>query len=127
MFIYNLKLPLIYAYTFQLLLDNGLDVDSKNNDGRTALFLSVLGKHGVVAEKLVQRGANVRLVDKYGWSPLHVTAARGQLKLSKILIGHGGSLWHAIAFWRTASHWLTGFVRKCFKTVYRFRIFRHRK
>ncbi len=112
---------------FQLLLENGLDLDSKNNDGRTALFLAVLGKHGAVAEKLVHQGANVKLVDKYGWSALHVTAARGQLKLSKILIGHGGSLWHAIAFWRTASHWLKGCVRRCFKKVFKFKIFRYRK
>ncbi|MEW9097092.1 MAG: ankyrin repeat domain-containing protein [Clostridiaceae bacterium] len=59
----------------QFLLDNGVDVNDKNDDGNTALF-TVLYPN--IAEMLIENGANINERNKFGDTPLHCLAANGE-------------------------------------------------
>lgn len=58
---------------YKLLKNNGADINYRNNEGLTLLHIfSELGKADVV-KFLIAEGANVNIVDAYGFNPLHHT------------------------------------------------------
>ncbi len=56
----------------QLLLNSGADVKMKNNDGQNVLFrISNGGVTPEMIKDMIQRGADPKMIDKYGQTPLH--------------------------------------------------------
>ena len=73
------------------LIANGVDVNTKNQDGATLLHLAVQNLHISIAEILLSKGANVSVHDEYGITPLHVAAQTGQLSVVKRLMSMGAN------------------------------------
>jgi ankyrin repeat protein len=71
------------------LLEQGVDVDSCNEDNRTPLHRAAYKGNVDVVRLLIERGAEVDLRDKFGWIPLHSASRYGHLEVSRILINHG--------------------------------------
>lgn len=51
-------------------LNSGIDINAKDEDGRTALMYAAYNGHTVIMEKLIQKGASVNLTDTYGRTAL---------------------------------------------------------
>ena len=70
-----------------LLQKEGVDVDCKDEDGRTPLsWAAAEGQLEVVKLLLEKEGADVDCKDKYGRTPLWWAAVRGQLEVVKLLL-----------------------------------------
>lgn len=74
------------------LLDRGVDVNSVNDDGMTALQLAATTQEPSTVELLLKRGANVHLLDCNRVTPLWRVAYKlnGNAKIAKLLL-EGGS------------------------------------
>jgi len=70
----------------------GLDVEARDQDGRSALHLAVLCFHAEIARWLLENGANVNARDNHGNTPLHSFAATTELEFARELIQHGADL-----------------------------------
>ncbi|CAI0455344.1 unnamed protein product [Linum tenue] len=68
------------------LVKHGLDIDSIDKGGRTALHKAVIGKKEAVISHLLRRGAIPHIRDKDGASPLHYAAEVGAIQSVKLLI-----------------------------------------
>jgi ankyrin repeat protein len=72
--------PIIYANTtsiIDIMLENGADIDSTDEDGDTPLLSKVFGSHKEIVEHLLARGADVNKSNKYGQTPLHWASCDG--------------------------------------------------
>lgn len=89
----------------------GVNPDSSNEDGLTALHQCCIDDNGEMLALLLEYGANVNAEDSEKWTPLHAAATCGHLKLvrcplnplinidndsfpfgSRLLIAHGANL-----------------------------------
>jgi ankyrin repeat protein len=99
--------PLHAAVTYQLmdivnlLLDYNADVNGVDQDGNTPLHIAIhlyvdspfRFRYGLIADQLIERGANVLVRDAYGSTPLQSALARGlQNTAMLILRKEGGSV-----------------------------------
>ena len=79
----------------QVLLECGVDVNSKNNVGSTPLdFASLGGRHNEprVARLLIEYGANPNTRDMVGLTPLHRASKGGRTEVLRLIIEHGASV-----------------------------------
>ena len=60
----------------------GTDVNTKDEDGRTALHLAASNGHTEIAKLLLANNADVNVIDAVGQTPLIIAVARGQMKSS---------------------------------------------
>jgi len=74
------------------LLMMGVDPDSTNEDGLTALHQCCIDDSEEMMKLLVDFGANVNAKDSEQWTPLHAAATCGHLHLVKYLIEKGANL-----------------------------------
>ncbi|XP_076358164.1 protein phosphatase 1 regulatory subunit 16A-like [Tachypleus tridentatus] len=74
------------------LLKSGVDPDSTNEDGLTALHQCCIDNNEEMIELLFEFGANVNAKDHELWTPLHAAAACGNLNILKHVIEKGGDL-----------------------------------
>ncbi len=58
----------------QKLLDNGMDVDTTDRQGRCLLSAAIIAEKPNVAMLIIERGPNLNLQDVNGWAPLHFAA-----------------------------------------------------
>lgn len=72
-----------------LLAHPGLQVDTANAAGETALMIAALRGDRAVAEQLLGRGAQV---DREGWSPLHYAASGPATPLVALLLDRGAAI-----------------------------------
>ena len=73
------------------MVEHGVDVNVKDNDGSTPLIKVVWHGHLDVVKYLVSQGADVNEA-KNGWTPLHRAAARGHLDVVKYLVSQGADV-----------------------------------
>ena len=76
----------------QRLVNEGADVNAKNEVGWTALQLASLYGYDKVAKLLIKNGAKVDAKDKAGWTALHHASWNGQLRTSKLLVAEGADV-----------------------------------
>lgn len=78
----------------KFLLQNGINVDEKNDIGRTSLWGAALGGYVDIVNLLIEKGANVnaRAIDGGGnnRTPMSVALAVGKTEVAEILRAHGG-------------------------------------
>lgn len=56
-------------------LNSGIDINSRDEDGRTALMYAAYNGHSAIMEKLIGKGASVNLTDNYGRTALMFAAS----------------------------------------------------
>ncbi|KAG7156325.1 phosphatase 1 regulatory inhibitor subunit 16B-like [Homarus americanus] len=76
----------------QALLEAGVNPDSTNEDGLTALHQCCIDDSEEMMRLLVHHGADVNAQDSEKWTPLHAAATCGHLHLAKFLIAKGANL-----------------------------------
>lgn len=74
------------------LLKKGVNPDSTNEDGLTALHQCCIDDNEEMMKLLVEFRANVNAEDSEKWTPLHAAATCGHLHLVKNLIARGANL-----------------------------------
>ncbi len=88
------------------LLNQGVDVNCRNNSGGTCLHIACQNNYLEIAEMLIKRGVDVNLLTIDGWTALHFSAQKGYLELSSLLINANIKLDVAgIRYRRTALHY----------------------
>ncbi|XP_071086040.1 serine/threonine-protein phosphatase 6 regulatory ankyrin repeat subunit C-like [Haliotis cracherodii] len=70
----------------QILSDNSEDVNSRGEDGRTPVMCAASKGHGHVVNLLVDKGADLSLVDNKGENILHVACLGGYMDVVKYLL-----------------------------------------
>ena len=73
------------------LLDRGVPIDTKDDEGNSLLHWSAEGGHVTTISLLIKRGCDVDSVDGSGLTPLHWAAAMGQIKAVRELIWNGAN------------------------------------
>ena len=73
----------------KILLQNGADVNAKNNNQYTPLHHAADKGHSKIAELLIQSGADVHAKSSYQSTPLHYAARNGYLEVVEVLLNHG--------------------------------------
>ncbi|XP_050271327.1 ankyrin repeat domain-containing protein EMB506, chloroplastic isoform X2 [Quercus robur] len=68
------------------LLENGLDIDTVDQDGLTALHKAIIGKKEAVISHLLRKGADPHVKDQDGATPLHYAVQVGAIQTVKLLI-----------------------------------------
>lgn len=76
----------------KLLLDTGkVDVDSKDEDGRTPLLWAAASGHEAVVKLLLKKGAEVGIENRGGWIALQLAALNRHEGVEQLLVIHGSS------------------------------------
>ena len=76
----------------KLLLTNGAKIDSKDNDGETALHEAAKWGHLKLIQFFIGQGANVNAVGSDGRSPVHIAIAHGNIDVVNLLKKYGAVL-----------------------------------
>ena len=77
-----------------VLLDQGVAVDSRDEDQCTPLMEASVRGHRAVAALLVDRGANVNAENDWGGSPATRASGRGHLDVLHLLVSRGADIHH---------------------------------
>lgn len=86
-----------YVYDVERLLDEGADVNARDDFGNTPLLLALDRGKTKVAKLLIDRGADVNVMNKKGWTALMLAAVGGYTDMAKILIEKGADVDKAIS------------------------------
>jgi len=74
------------------LLENGADVNAKDNDGYTPLHYAAIKNKVDFARLLVEKGADVNAKSNDGITPLHVAAWGGHVDVARFLVENGADV-----------------------------------
>ncbi|PON75989.1 Transmembrane protein [Trema orientale] len=74
------------------LLEQGVDIDSVDKDGLTALHTAIIGTKQAVISHLLRKGASPHVRDRDGATPLHYAAQVGAMQSVKLLIKYNVDL-----------------------------------
>ena len=73
--------------TVERLIAEGVDVNATSDkDGQTPVCIAAKEGHVAIVDKLVQAGADLKIADKYGYTPLHWVAEKGLEECVKIML-----------------------------------------
>ena len=73
-----------------LLIDNGADVNIRNEEGYTPLHWAAGEGQKELVVILIIHGADVNAHNKRGWTPLRWAEAQSQKEIARILVAAGG-------------------------------------
>ncbi|QRM30382.1 ankyrin repeat domain-containing protein [Microvirga sp. VF16] len=76
----------------QRLLSHRVDIDARDESGRTALLIATHGNRIEIARALIEAGADVNAKDRINDSPYLYAGARGHLEILKMALAHGADL-----------------------------------
>ena len=71
--------------TIERLPARGVDINTKDESGRTALFWAVDYGYYDIVEFLVRKRADVNITDSEGWTPLTIARRRGYNDIAQLL------------------------------------------
>ena len=96
---YVMRLPLLIlasktgaAPTVVQILGDGADVETRAEDGSTALIMAALNGHAQVIETLLKKGAKVDATDQAGFTALIMAAGAGHADVVKQLLASGADV-----------------------------------
>lgn len=78
-------------------LNQGFAVNTKDNNGNTALIYAAAYGNTEAIKLLIDKGADVNAKNNGGWNALGVAAGRGQIAAAKFLMDKGADIDYAIA------------------------------
>ena len=78
--------------TVRTLIQQGANIEARDNDEWTPLFAAAHGGHDQVVRTLIQQGANIEARDNDGWTPLFTAAQYGHDQVVRTLIEHGANV-----------------------------------
>jgi len=73
-------------------IEDGVDINTRNEEGLTALHTCSCNGHAAIAKYLVEHNANINAVDDDSWTPLHGAACFGEIAVTRYLVVHGANL-----------------------------------
>ena len=73
----------------KFMIENGADVNAKNNSGGTPLNVASQGDNRDIVELLIENGANINNKNNNGLTPLHQASRNGQKDIVELLIAKG--------------------------------------
>jgi ankyrin repeat protein len=76
----------------ELLLQEGLEIDAKNVEGRTALLAAVIEGHELLVRLLLDKGADINTTDEYGQTALHWAASNMNEPMLGIFLENGADV-----------------------------------
>jgi len=74
------------------LLNEGIDIDTRNNNGETPLHVAARKGHLKVVELLLTKGAELDARNKYSMTPTHRAAYAGHVEVVKLLLSKGADV-----------------------------------
>ena len=80
------------AYTAEFLLARGADINATDNSGATPLLVAAIGPSPQLAELLISKGADIHRCNQYGDTPLHCAAYAGTPRIIKMLLDRGADI-----------------------------------
>jgi len=72
-----------------LLLQRGAEVDTRSNDGRTALMAAAWNGHQSIVQSLLAAGSSPDIANQDGWTAMHYAAWQGHAGIVGMLIDRG--------------------------------------
>jgi len=81
-----------HKQTAQSLIDEGTDVNSKDENGQTLLLFACSKGHRDVAKFLIAKGADVNAKDKTGQTPLAQSVQNSILEVAELLLDKGAGI-----------------------------------
>ncbi len=78
-----------YIEVVEILLDAGVDIESRGRAGWTCLMLACWEGRSATAEIALERGADPAAADHAGWTALMTAAAAGSLESGRLLLDKG--------------------------------------
>ena len=76
----------------KLLLGKGADINTKDNDGWTALHYATRHQTTEMAQLLLDRGADINAKDNDGWTALHCAAVYKNTEMVQLLLDKGADV-----------------------------------
>jgi len=80
----------------EYLLDNGIAIDEKDDNGVQALAKAATSGHANLCKLLISRGVSINAKDNDGWTPLLLAVSNGQKEVAEVLLAMGASTENAI-------------------------------
>lgn len=84
------------------LLERGIDINTKDENGWSALMYSIYYEHKKITKLLIENKANVNEKNVIGWTPLMLAAWYGDKETVKLLIEAGADVNERDNFGNTA-------------------------
>ena len=73
-------------------LEQGMDVNAKNERGQAALHVAVNGKQKKITELLITKGGDVNVKDKWGYTPLYYAIWNEDANMVSLLVDKGADV-----------------------------------
>ncbi|MFC1634984.1 ankyrin repeat domain-containing protein, partial [Planctomycetota bacterium] len=73
-------------------IDEGVEINKKNDMGGTAMHSAAAGGHREVVEFLIGKGADIDAQNRRGQTPLHIVADGGHQDVVQLLLGRGAAV-----------------------------------
>ena len=81
-----------YPEFIEILIDNGADIYSKNEDGETSLTTSIFMNKNNFVEKIIINDINLDIENEKGVTALSIASYLGNIEVVKLLLKHGANV-----------------------------------